>query len=413
MNKYFYIIASVLFLFAGCKGNKPVNNEIITINRKVKISIFNKYCISAIMIEAEQGTYVIRADNREVYTLKQNDAIHIISEGDSICLRSVNEYLGLFGEVEINDIPDTLNADCSNILYIKPLLPDIKARSYDDNLIVHSIKKRLRLLNHVDINKYLAGVAETEGGPNAPFEYYKAQVILCRTYLFNHFNRHKDEGFSLCDGVHCQAYKHRSMYNDSILPAAVATDDMVVVDSSNELINAVYHANSGGQTVNSEDVWPAPKSCLKSVNDPYSAVQRQAVWTKKIPVYCWIQYLRANNFSISTATPASRFAFYQQKRKVYYTFGGKSVLLQKIRHDWNLKSTFFSIIPNGNNLIFKGKGYGHGVGLSQEGAMQMAKQGFSYQKMIDFYFYNITIKKYDEILGNPLHQNNSETAEIN
>jgi stage II sporulation protein D len=57
-----------------------------------------------------------------------------------------------------------------------------------------------------------------------------------------------------------------------------------------------------------------------------------------------------------------------------------------VRTDLQLKSTFFTIIPFGDSLIFKGRGFGHGVGMCQEGAMRMAKLGYKHKEVINFYY---------------------------
>ena len=65
--------------------------------------------------------------------------------------------------------------------------------------------------------------------------------------------------------------------------------------------------------------------------------------------------------------------------------------LQTLRSDLNLKSTFFSVVVDGDSMILKGKGYGHGVGLCQEGAMVMALKGFRYKDIINFYYSRVII----------------------
>jgi stage II sporulation protein D len=65
--------------------------------------------------------------------------------------------------------------------------------------------------------------------------------------------------------------------------------------------------------------------------------------------------------------------------------------LRTIRNDMNLRSTFFSVASEGDSIKLKGRGYGHGVGLCQEGAMVMASKGFNYKQIIDFYYFGVII----------------------
>ena len=68
-----------------------------------------------------------------------------------------------------------------------------------------------------------------------------------------------------------------------------------------------------------------------------------------------------------------------------------------IREDLGFKSAFFDMHLAGDTLVINGRGYGHGVGLSQEGAMEMAKEGYSYSDILRFYFNDISISDVNEL----------------
>ena len=88
----------------------------------------------------------------------------------------------------------------------------------------------------------------------------------------------------------------------------------------------------------------------------------------------------------------------QRHRKKYFILDEDSLLMTTIRDDWGLRSTFFNMFPEEDEkIVLWGKGYGHGVGLSQEGAMYMAKQGFNYKDILRFYFFNIRIMHYEDL----------------
>jgi stage II sporulation protein D len=67
--------------------------------------------------------------------------------------------------------------------------------------------------------------------------------------------------------------------------------------------------------------------------------------------------------------------------------------LRDLREEFRLKSTYFSVKLIENNVVLTGKGFGHGVGLCQEGAMQMAKLGFTSEEILNFYYPNTTLKR--------------------
>ena len=82
-------------------------------------------------------------------------------------------------------------------------------------------------------------------------------------------------------------------------------------------------------------------------------------------------------------------AFYQKDPKTYMPIGEAEIPLKIVRSDWKLKSTFFEAIPNGEYVYLSGRGFGHGTGLCQEGAMKMASSGFSYPDILHFYYKDV------------------------
>jgi stage II sporulation protein D len=85
------------------------------------------------------------------------------------------------------------------------------------------------------------------------------------------------------------------------------------------------------------------------------------------------------------------FNFKQESRLTDYNVRSFSLPLTTIRYDLNLRSTFFSVFVHNDSVILKGRGYGHGVGLCQEGAMEMAEKGFSYRQIVSFYYSGVFI----------------------
>ncbi|MDD5570490.1 MAG: SpoIID/LytB domain-containing protein, partial [Bacteroidales bacterium] len=221
-------------------------------------------------------------------------------------------------------------------------------------------------------------------------EFYKVQAILCRTFVMSHYRRHEKEGYNVCDKVHCQVYRGRCKQSN-ILMSALSTKGMVIASDSNDLIIASYHSNCGGQTVNSEDVWSKRISYLRSVKDSFCINSPNAYWTKKIPAKDWEKYLlKKYKLSPKDSSHNIDFSFHQSKRKVFL-YDTTKINLKEIRDDWKLKSTFFEITKDGTNLIFKGRGFGHGIGLCQEGAMKMSKLGYSFRDIINHYYTNVKI----------------------
>ncbi len=248
---------------------------------------------------------------------------------------------------------------------------------------------KIILVNTCDIEQYIAGVVKAEGGSGRYIEYIKSQALLARTYMYKYFYRHSLDRYNLCDNTHCQAFN--GITNDSIIiRAAMETKGLVVLDRDSMLINSAFHSNCGGETCSSGDVWLSDYSYLKKVTDPYCRAGRNAVWTRSIPLQEWKAYLVSSGWSGSMADP-SLFGFSQLTRQKDYRIGSFSLPFSKIRNDLKLRSAFFSVLVNDNMVTLKGRGYGHGVGLCQEGAMVMAAKGLKYSDIIRFYFSGVII----------------------
>jgi stage II sporulation protein D len=137
-------------------------------------------------------------------------------------------------------------------------------------------------------------------------------------------------------------------------------------------------------------VWLTSQPYLKRVVDTFCLSSKNAVWRKSFSLIDWFEFLKKSGYNGSTDDPVA-LSFVQKSRLVDYKTGSFTIPLRTIRTDMNLRSTFFSVVSEGDSVILKGKGYGHGVGLCQEGAMVMAAKGFSYREIIDFYYFGVLI----------------------
>lgn len=357
--------------------------------RSINISLFNDFSVNALVVSVVEGSYKLTDENKRNALIGANENFYLSLVGEKV-------FVNLKGETWQTKSGLRFNAQQEkSMLQIRPLHPVMDARRYRGNLLISADFNRLLMINQVDFGTYLAGVVEAEGGPSAFPEYYKAQALLCRTYAKANESRHIEEGFNLCDGTHCQAYKGAATENRLIQRAVEATREMVLVDENQNLITAAYHSNSGGFTEDAMNVWLTDLPYLKSFHDPYSLHGRNIKWEKSIDRGEWISYL--NNNGLITASPPEDYSQVSEKRSVNYEIGNLRIPLIKIRNDWNLRSAFFSVFDDGSEIIFKGKGYGHGIGLSQEGAMEMAKAGMDYRTIIDFYFTDVYIISVDRL----------------
>jgi len=358
----------------------------------IKVELFSQLNLKTLTISPIEGKYELTTNNGESIKLKKNKVLLITLINDSISLWDMDKHLGVYKWVHMVGVSRTY------AFKIEPSTPTLPSRYYEGNLIINSENKKLQVVNHVPIDSYLAGVVEAESGPKAPYEFYKSQAIISRTYLLELISKQDLINYHIGDDVNYQVYKGMSLQNPLIKQAVTHTNGLVIVDTSNNLITAAFHSNSGGQTANSEDVWLSETPYLKATSDPFSLDQKNTQWNDTILVSDWLLYLKKNGIDINTnAAKLDNLYFQQPNRQKYYMYNGDTIALRKIRSDFKLRSTWFSIKPEGNYLIISGKGYGHGVGLSQEGAMQMARNNYSFIDIINYYYKNIKVVNYNSI----------------
>ncbi len=364
----------------------------IGFGQMIKIGLYNDQVVNSIVVYCTSGQYIVKSNQVVITEMKKGEILFAVLKDSRVHLHNASQEFGDFSSIVIESLV------LDGTFRIRPVIPALDSRSYDDDLLIESKTDFINIINRVDFDKYIAGVLESELGPNAEPELYKAHSLLSRTYALKEFEKHREEGFSLCDGVHCQVYKGRSIYNPEIPKAVFETSGEVVADFHYKLITAVYHSNSGGETQRSSDVWLNPLDYLQAVMDPHSLQQPHAKWTDTIDYADWKNYLLDNGMNSVKKLPEELLYVQQLHRKKYFVLDKDTIRFTKIREDWNMKSTFFNMFPeeDGKILIW-GKGYGHGIGLSQEGAMKMARDGYNYKDIIQFYFYNVRLMNYEDL----------------
>jgi stage II sporulation protein D len=354
-----------------------------SISAQVRIRLFANQFPESAIFTVVNGSYEINLYSGILFTAFKDEPVIVLKfEGKLVVKRRNAESI----------ICDSIlfsgkSGDDSFSLRLNGSLP-VK-QTYNGDLQCFPDFGTLLFINISDIEKYITGVVLAEGGRGHHIEFFKAQAIIARTYLYKYFDKHLSDKYNVCDNTHCQAFNGLSA--DSLLNKAVfETRDLVILDRDSTLITAVFHSNCGGETTTSFDVWLLGHNYLKSVKDPYCISSRSATWRKSIPKEDWRDYLLKSGYNENN-TDTSAFNFDQKSRLTYYRSGSFSIPLTTVREKMNLRSTFFSVKAEGDSVILNGRGYGHGVGLCQEGAMIMALKGFRYKDIISFYYSGVII----------------------
>lgn len=305
---------------------------------------------------------------------------------------------------------------------------------FEGEFILKSVKGRIVLNHFLGLEAYLAGVVQNEIGNNSPTEALKAQAVAARTHALSLLanNRHKADGFDLCSSTHCQVYKGKYLQNDALLKAIADCEDEALFISG-QIADATYHSSCGGKTDASSAVWKGKPvahlngvSCWPEVDSLDLSLEPQArLWIDTRPstngmsswergALNWEKTITRSQLAKNAGlTTLKRIEINQRGRSgrimSLKLIGDKTLSLDneyKIRQVFgNLLSSFFyikgSYRQNGNatilipraTLTIKGKGAGHGVGMCQVGALRLARDGMSYQYILQYYYPGTTISR--------------------
>ncbi len=288
------------------------------------------------------------------------------------------------------------------------------------------------LVQKIEFDDYLAGVLPYEIGPNSPLEALKAQAVIARTWGIFNSDRFNMDKYHLCISTQCQVYKPSKFTNKKVQKAIEATSNLILT-YRNQPINAFYHGSNGGVSATAGESWQiqdysyfnsiidGSKSLNKIFKLPitnksdlnnfldfdkeqfYGSNHSLFRWNKEISSREIKEKLIKNKLininddvldlnSIERGSSGRVTKLEIQTDKV-----NKSIVLVKddIRRVLNfLPSNLFTINKLSDDLwLLRGGGFGHGVGLSQSGAIEMAKLGFSYKQILNHYYRDAKLKK--------------------
>ena len=251
------------------------------------------------------------------------------------------------------------------------------------------------------IEEYVKGVLAGEMPTSFDLEALKAQAVAARSYVLKKMEQNKEQDYDVVDTVMNQVYlddatlkeKWKDKYeekNNKIKQAIVETKGEYMT-YNNEVIEAFFFSTSTGNTENSGEVFQTQLPYLKSVD---------SAWDEEVsPVFS-----QDNNLSLEEFYQKLNIE-YNPNLKIEITKTTSTGRIKELKindHEFkandiyqklNLRSTFFDIKQKDNQVEITTKGYGHGVGMSQYGALAMAKKGYKYQDILKYYYQGVEIKK--------------------
>lgn len=299
---------------------------------------------------------------------------------------------------------------------------------FSGEFILKIVGSNLLVTHFLPLDEYVAGVVPSEIGAGAPLEALKAQAVAARTHALSLllYNRHKNDGYDLCNTTHCQVYKGKYQQNDAVREAVYSTQNQILILPT-RIADTTYHSACGGKTDSSGNIWGgetlphlAGVDCFEEaafLNLKEESHARH--WISDLTLLqggaSWENNALYWNAQISTQQLAKNVGLNRLEhliinrrgnsgRIIDISFSGnKTVRLNseyKIRQAFgNIKSSFFYIngpyvednngrvmIYPGRSITLMGRGSGHGVGMCQIGALRMAREGREHQEILTHYY---------------------------
>ena len=267
-------------------------------------------------------------------------------------------------------------------------------------------------IEKMDIETFLYGVVASEMSSDFSEEALKAQAIAARTYIIYKMENNMTQGHNGADictnSNHCQAYasydelknkKGDEWMKNSYPKIKQAVDDTKghILTYDDKAILPLYFSTSGGKTENSEEVFSEQYPYLKSVSSPYEEQSPKYYTETKINKNDFVNLLKKNYSSISISIENLDKVVKILDRTAAGSVnniqvGNKKITGRNMRTIFGLNSSNFDIGFNKDTVIFKVRGYGHGVGMSQWGAEGMAQKNYNYDEILLHYYTDTKIK---------------------
>ncbi|MDD4802525.1 MAG: SpoIID/LytB domain-containing protein [Syntrophomonas sp.] len=274
-----------------------------------------------------------------------------------------------------------------------PLAPEVL--KYKQEPTISLYRSATGNKEQLKLEEYLKGVIAAEIGPKFPMEALKAQAIIARTMtlaLINYEHGAGKRGTDASDNhTEFQAYDNK-LITDNIAKAVEETRGQILTYNG-KFVYAEFHSASPEKTASIEEGFPKLKEKASAYIVPVptdglkNAPEKYRDWTVKVPKTTIKNIMGSkagtlNDIRVGQKGPSGR--------ALTVTAGSASIaavdLREKVGFDKLFSTYFTSISVEGNNVVFKGKGWGHGCGMEQWGAFTMAEEGKTARQIVEHYY---------------------------
>jgi len=270
-------------------------------------------------------------------------------------------------------------------------------------LILRDKNKKLLIINYINLSDYLKGVLYNEVSHWWPMEALKAQAVTARTFALYQCIKNQNKEFDVSAGVESQVYRGKNSERFRTNLAIKATTNKILT-YKNKIIPAFYHACCGGYTEDSENLWGIDLPVLDGVIGNFCKKSPHFNWQTKLSESEITREFENSKYEIGKIKNIFVLNRSNSNRinNIYITGEKDSLLIsgyefRRVLGYQVIKSTNFKVLRNNDNFEFSGYGWGHGVGMCQWGAYYMARRGYNYTQILNYYYPGVKVVSIDKI----------------
>jgi stage II sporulation protein D len=279
--------------------------------------------------------------------------------------------------------------------------PKTEEEEKKDNFFVRVKREKSNKIETVELENYVVGVLAGEMPISFHIEALKAQAVAARSYVLKRVESNIDNDYDVVDSVTNQVYlddnylreRWKDKYNENIskLRRAVNETSLQYIAYNGTIADALFFSTSNGFTENSEEIFSFETPYLRSVASIWdketSPVFNDQKTYKETEFYDLLGLPKSNELKIEILGQSSTGRILKLK------INGTEMKGSDVTKKLNLRSNDFEMIEQDTNITIKTNGYGHGVGMSQYGALGMANEGYLYDEILKYYYKGISIEK--------------------
>ena len=276
-----------------------------------------------------------------------------------------------------------------------------KEQNQEEKMFVRVKRETTNKIESVELEVYVVGVLAGEMPISFSIEALKAQAVAARSYVLKRMEYNKDTEYDVVDSVTNQVYlddtylrsRWKDKYEENItkLKKAVAETTAQYISYDGKIADALFFSTSNGFTENSEEIFSFETPYLRSVESIWDAETSPVFNDKK--TYEIDEFFTLLGLSSSTELKVEVLQTSSTGRILKLKINGSEMKGSDVTTKLKLRSNDFEIVKEGNTITIKTNGYGHGVGMSQYGALGMANEGYTYDEILKHYYQGIEIKK--------------------